>query len=87
MIYRAVIKSSHGPSVIPSFQSVWQIFLFEVINNQKISLILHQGWAELDMGDGGVDITLIESRQHKMGQIADFLPLLASSVFDMITSN
>ena len=34
------------------------------------------------MEDGGVDTTVIESWQHKMGQMADFLPLLASSVFD-----
>ena len=34
------------------------------------------------MEDGGVDTTLIESRQHKLGQMADFPPLLASSVFD-----
>ena len=27
--------------------------------------------------DGGVDTTVIESRQHKMGQMADFPPLLA----------
>ena len=35
------------------------------------------------MEDGGVDSTLIESLQHKMGQMADFPPLLASSVFDL----
>ena len=35
------------------------------------------------MEDGGVDTTVIESWQHKMGQMADFLPLLASSVFDL----
>ena len=35
------------------------------------------------MEDGGVDTTVIESWQHKMGQMADFLPLLASSVFDV----
>ena len=34
------------------------------------------------MEDGRVDTTVIESRQHKMGQMADFPPLLASSVFD-----
>ena len=34
------------------------------------------------MEDGGVDTTVIDSRQYKMGQMADFLPLLASSVFD-----
>ena len=34
------------------------------------------------MEDEGVDTTVIESRQHKMGQMADFPPLLASSVFD-----
>ena len=31
--------------------------------------------------DGGVDTTVIDSRQHKMGHMADFPPLLASSVF------
>ena len=35
------------------------------------------------MQDGGVDTTVIESRQHKMGRMADFLFLLASSVFDL----
>ena len=34
------------------------------------------------MEDGGVDSNVIESWQHKMGQMADFPPLLASSVFD-----
>ena len=34
------------------------------------------------MEDGGVDSAVIESRQHKMGQMANFSPLLASSVFD-----
>ena len=32
------------------------------------------------MEDGGVDTTVIDSRQHKMGQMADFPPLLASSI-------
>ena len=35
------------------------------------------------MEDGGVDTTILESRQHKMGQMADFPPLLASSIFDL----
>ena len=35
------------------------------------------------MEDGEVDITVIDSRQHKMGQMADFPTLLASSVFDL----
>ena len=35
------------------------------------------------MEDGGVDTTVIDSRQHKMGQTADFPPLLASLVFDL----
>ena len=36
------------------------------------------------MEDGGVDTTLIEcSRQHKIGRMADFPPILASSVFDL----
>ena len=34
------------------------------------------------MEDGGVDTTVIESRQHKMGRIGDFPPLLAFSIFD-----
>ena len=33
------------------------------------------------MEDGGVDTTIIDSRQLKMGQMADFPPLLASSFF------
>ena len=33
------------------------------------------------MDDGGVDTKVIESRQYKMGWMADFPPLLASSVF------
>ena len=33
--------------------------------------------------DGGVDTTVIDSRQHKLGQMADFPPLLASSIFDL----
>ena len=33
------------------------------------------------MEDGGVDSTVIDSRQHKMGQMADFPPRVASSVF------
>ena len=35
------------------------------------------------MEDWGVDTTVINSRQHKMGQMADIPPLLASSVFDL----
>jgi hypothetical protein len=34
------------------------------------------------MEDGGVDTTVKESRQHKMGQMADLPLLLASSVFE-----
>ena len=34
------------------------------------------------MEDGGVDTTVIESCRHKMGSMADFPSLLASSVFD-----
>ena len=37
----------------------------------------------LDMEDEGVDTTVIESWQHKMGRMVDFLPLLASSIFDL----
>ena len=33
------------------------------------------------MEDGGVDTTVIDSRQHNMGRMADFPPLLASLVF------
>ena len=35
------------------------------------------------MEDGGVDTTGIDSWQHKMGRMADFPPLLASSVFEL----
>ena len=35
------------------------------------------------MEDEGVDTTVIDSGQHKMGQMADFPPLLASLVFDL----
>ena len=35
------------------------------------------------MEDGGVGTTVIDSRQHKMDQMADISPLLASSVFDL----
>ena len=35
------------------------------------------------MEDGGVDTTVIDRRQHKMGQMADFPPLLASSIIDL----
>ena len=33
------------------------------------------------MEDGGVDTTVTDVQQHKMGQMADFSPLLTSSVF------
>ena len=39
------------------------------------------------MEDGGVDTTVIDSRQHKMGRMADFPPPLASSVFDLKKHN
>ena len=35
------------------------------------------------MEDGGIDTTVIDSRQQKMGRMADFLPLLVSSIFDL----
>ena len=35
------------------------------------------------MEDGGVDSKVIESRQPKVGWMADIFPLLASSVFDL----
>ena len=35
------------------------------------------------MEDGGVDTTVINSRQHKIGQMADLPTLLASSVFGL----
>jgi hypothetical protein len=41
-----------------------------------------KGKSRMGMEDGGVDTTVINSRQQKMGQMADFPPLLASSVFD-----
>ena len=34
------------------------------------------------MEDGGVDTTVIDRRQHKIGQMADFPPILASLIFD-----
>ena len=36
------------------------------------------------MEDGGVDNTVIDSWQHKVGGMADFPSLLASSVFDIM---
>ena len=33
------------------------------------------------MENGGVDITVINSRQHKIGQMADIPPLVAYSFF------
>ena len=47
--------------------------LFDPIVNQL-------GWL---MEDGGVDTTVIDSWQHKVGSMANFPPLLASSVFDL----
>ena len=35
------------------------------------------------MEDGGVDTTVIDRWQHKMGQMADFSPLFTSSIFDL----
>ena len=35
------------------------------------------------MENGAVDTTVIAGGQHKMGWLADFPPLLASSVFDL----
>ena len=35
------------------------------------------------MEDGGVDTTVIDRRQHKMGQMAGFPPLIASSILDL----
>ena len=35
------------------------------------------------MEDGVVDTIIIENWQHKIGWMADFPPLLASSVFDL----
>ena len=35
------------------------------------------------MEDGGVDATVIESRQHQLGRMADFPPFFTSSVFDL----
>ena len=42
-----------------------------------------KGILQKNIKDGEVDTTGIESWQHKMGWIADFLPRLASSVFDL----
>ena len=35
------------------------------------------------MEDGVVDTTVIKSRQHKIGRMADFPSLIASTVFDL----
>jgi hypothetical protein len=35
------------------------------------------------MEDEAVDTTVIEKWQHKIGRMADFLPPLATSVFDL----
>jgi hypothetical protein len=35
------------------------------------------------MEDGGVDRTIIDCRQHQLGQMADFPPLLKFLVFDL----
>ena len=35
------------------------------------------------MDNGGVDTSVIDRRQHKMGQMANIPPLLASSIFDL----
>ena len=46
----------------------------------------YAGWRKSynsTMEDGGVDTTVIDSRQHKIGQMADFPTLLASSVSDL----
>ena len=43
-------------------------------------------WSNLsfkNMKDGGVDTTVIESRKHKMSQMADISLLFASSGFDL----
>ena len=37
----------------------------------------------ITMEDGLEDTFVIESGQHKMGWMADFPPLLASSIFDL----
>ena len=34
------------------------------------------------MEDGGLDTTIIDWQQHKIGKMAGFPPLLASSIFD-----
>jgi hypothetical protein len=46
---------------------------------EKFQILL----GEKTMEDGGVDTTVIDSWQHKIGQMADFPPHLASSVFDL----
>ena len=54
-------------------------------SNRNVSNVcqpVQRMWKWKTMEDGVVDTTVIESWQHKMGQKADFLPLLAFSVFE-----
>ena len=37
----------------------------------------------LPMEDGGVDTTVVDRRQHEMGQMTEIPPLLASLIFDL----
>ena len=52
--------------------------VFEIIT--VVMLIFFSLW---NMEDEAVDTIIIESWQHKMGQMVDFLPLFASSDFDL----
>ena len=59
-------------------------FQQKALNGFKtIQVLLLQVIVLKTMEDGVVDTIVIESRQHKMGRMTDFPPLLASSVFDL----
>jgi hypothetical protein len=64
--------------VVESFRG--QI-LFKLHNIQDISFLFVKISNDV-MENGGVDTADVNSRQHKMGQKADFPPLKASSIFD-----
>ena len=51
------------------------------IKGQNLSTFLENKVHGIE--NGGVDTTVIDSWHDKMGRTADFLPLLASSVFDL----
>ena len=49
-----------------------------------IKINLHLNPLKYPMEDGGVDTTVIDSRQHKMGRMADFPPPI---IFDLKNHN